>query len=246
MTSAGTLARALAGEAVSAFVPMVWRDLPGFVHSQASPQWWRDVGFCQRALSDAAGVCQADGMLVPIVGDEAREALRSSPGEPTDVASDITESPAVQPSLTLVAQAAATAGYDVVALMPTLEEMADALPGCERDDIEDAVSDLAREALNRGAIAVAVRALDPGAATEVTERLATVATYFGARSLAVTPDRAWAHGGEVDVHVVSAEGPWPASVRGIVTTYVDLSSTTPAAVRSLVQTRRGASGFDER
>jgi hypothetical protein len=208
------------------FAPYIWSDLPGFVQSTAPEKWWFDVEFCQRALTDAGGVCQADALLVPLLHEQVLAAVGARTEDPADVAADITTLDEVQLSLTLVEQMVTIGRYGMISVLPTLGALGAALHGCEPEDLEDAMSDLARAALDTGAEAIAVRGASIDEVERTVARLSTVARYFGIEVLGVTPGRGWSSRGTT-VHVLAAGESWPS--HALATTYDDLTTTCSAA-----------------
>lgn len=243
MTPTSRLRQALAGENITAFAPLVWASLPEFVQSSAPAEWWNDTGFCQRALSDAAAVCEADAMLVPILHEHVRAAVRQMTGPPEDIAADIAELPCVLQSLDIVQRLVAIGRVGVVALMPTMAELEATLSGCEIEDVEDALSNVARASLSRGADAVAVRGGDADVRVAL-KRLSGVAQYFGTHALGITAGRSWAADNGLDIGLVSDARPWPDPSPHVVTSFDDLSLSTPAKLRVLVKQRQRLGGTD--
>jgi hypothetical protein len=223
------LTRVVAGGGSVAFAPYAWADLPGFVQSTAPDEWWLNVDFCQRALTDAGGVCKADAVLVPLLDEHALQAFSERTGEPADIAAEITSLDEVFPGLALVDQMVAVGGYDVVAVLPPLEDLAEVLHGAESEDLEDALSDLAREALDRRASAIAVRGRVVAQVEQTVTRLAQVADYFGTQVLGLTPDKGWASHGGINVEVCDLGTQWPRQPGTLVLTYADLSKSCSAA-----------------
>jgi hypothetical protein len=223
------VARIVAGEGPVAFAPYAWADLPGFVKSTAPDEWWVNVDFCQRALADAGGVCKADAVLVPLLDEHALQAISERTEEPADIAAEITSLDAVFPGLALVDQMVAVGSYDAVAVLPPLADLAEALQGAESEDLEDALCHLTREALDRGASAIAVRGPVVAQVEQTVTRLAQVADYFGTQVLGLTPDRGWASHGGITVEVCDLGSRWPQQPGTLVLTYADLSTSCSAA-----------------
>jgi hypothetical protein len=223
------LARIVAGEGSVAFAPYVWADLPGFVQSTAPDTWWVNVDFCQRALADAAGVCEADAVLVPLLDERPLQAISERGEDPADIAAEISSLDEVLPALALVDQLGAVGRYEVVGVLPPIDELAGALPGAEPEDLEDALSLLTREALERRASAIVVRGPEVGQVEQTVARLAPVADYFGTQALGLTPDKAWASHGGITVEVGDLGAPWAQHPGTLVLTYADLSESCSAA-----------------
>jgi len=63
-----------------AFAPRLWAALPSFVHLARPAEFWHDVGSTQRMLSDAARVCSAEAVTIPVPPRPlSAERLRSLP-----------------------------------------------------------------------------------------------------------------------------------------------------------------------
>jgi hypothetical protein len=224
----GPLSGRLTGGA-GLLAPYAWRDLPGFVRSTAPDAWWFDVDFCQRALTDVGGVCQADALLVPVLEEHALDALGGRTEDPADLAADITTLEEVQPANALIQRLVAVGRYDVIAVLPTLAAVGGVLAGAAPEDIEDALSDLARAALERGAGAIAVRGAARSLVEPAVARLTPVADYFGTLVVGVTPADGWTSREGTTVEVVEVGRPWPGLAPALFVTHDDLTTSGTAA-----------------
>ena len=234
---------ALSGADLVAFAPLAWARLPGFLHVALAGAFWLDVGTTQRLLGDAAGVCAADACVVPLLPRLPSCGGAVPPGgadAPRD-AGEFAARPEVAATTALLRRLADTAGVGLVAELPPLASLSGLLPGAAPEDVEDALTDLARAGLEAGAQAVCVRgAAGPDVAATV-EAIAPLADFYGASTLGVDGERGWAAGDVCPVGVLGRDGRWPELTRGVVLTAGDVTEWwTPHDVRALLRERRDA------
>jgi hypothetical protein len=236
VTGADRLRGALSGADLVAFAPLAWARLPGFLHATLAGEFWLDVAVTQRLLGDAAGVCAADACVVPVLPRPARL------GPPAGIAADeIATQPEVAATTALLGGLAGAGAVGLVAELPLLADLARLLPGAAREDLEDALADLARAGLEAGAQAVSVRG-GPGRDVAATvEAVAPLADFYGAPALGVDGGRGWAADGRCPVGVLGRDGGWPDLARGVVLTAGDVTEWwTAGQVRALLRERQEA------
>jgi len=224
----------LAGGGGMVFAPLAWSGLPAFVHAPVTGEFWLDPGVTQRMLGDAAVVCAADALAVPLLPRLRSPGAHAAPGHPDDVAG----LPDVLAVTSLVGRLAATGAVGQVGELPTLGQLGRLLPGAAAEDTEDALSDLARAALEAGADAVAVRGEDHEDVRRTVDAIASLAGFYGAPTLGVAGERAWAADDSLPVGVLRPGGSWPGLPRGLILTSGDITGWGSAAdVRALLPPR---------
>lgn len=238
MTGRERTRTALSGGEGVAFGPLIWSGLPKFVHARSDDAFWLDVGTCQRMLSDAGSICVADALTVPLLPH-----LRS-PGAAEPLACGADEVPQlaeVDAAVELLGRLAAVGAMGLIAELPKLGDLTRLLPGAAAEDIEDALSDLTRAALEAGADAVAVR----GAGADVdrsVDAIAPLARFYRAPVLGIDGQRGWADGVQCQIGLLGPDGSWPELARGLVLTSGDVTEWwTPDDMRAVLR-RRGEVG----
>lgn len=243
VTGADRLRGALSGADLVAFAPLAWARLPGFLHATLAGEFWLDVAVTQRLLGDAAGVCAADACVVPVL---PRRPARPGPpgrlGPPAGIAADeIATQPEVAATTALLGRLAGAGAVGLVADLPLLADLARLLPGAAREDVEDALADLARAALEAGAQAVSVRGAPGRDVAATVEAVAPLADFYGAPALGVDGERGWAADDRCPVGVLGRDGRWPDLARGVVLTAGDVTEWwTAGQVRALLRERQEA------
>lgn len=234
-SGAGRLRGALSGTDEVAFAPLAWARLPEFLHAPQAGEFWLDVGTTQRLLGDAAGVCAADACVVPLL-----PRLGPPPASPLP-AGEIAARPEVAATTALLGRLAGVGAVGLVAGLPPLADLARLLPGAAREDVEDALTDLARGGLEAGAQAVCVRGAPGRDVAATVDAVAPLADYYGATALGVDGERGWAADDRCPVGVLGRDGRWPDLARGVVLTAGDVTDWwTAREVRALLRERRGA------
>lgn len=232
MSARDRLRAALAGADDLAFVPRAWSRLPAFVRaggSTESADFWGDPARTHRMLSDAAALCSADGMVVPLP-----PAIPPGP--------DVLADAGVEATLALLERVRAVGSHGLVIELPTLDRLGEAWPGAVSDDVEDALSDLVRAGMEAGADAAAVRG-EEAAVTRTLALVTPLAGYFGAPVAGQAGDAAWFAPGGPEAASLSRDGRWPALARGVVLTAGDLTEWwSPDEVRAVVAERDHARG----
>ncbi len=211
---------ALAGESDLAFVPLVWQRLPVFVRAAAGVEFWRDVAAVARWLGEAAMVCEADAVEVPMLPG----LLSSADSAATEKApSQLADLPEVRSMAGVVARISAVGRTGVVVGVPGLEELSGALPWAAEEDLEDALRDLVRAGVEAGAEAVVVR----GAAGAGVERsvgaVAPLAAYYGAKVFGTDGVDCWRSEGAPSVGLLGRDGHWASLDSGVILTAGDVS-----------------------
>ena len=225
----------LAGGEDVVFAPLAWSSLPAFVRAPVRGDFWREPSLAQRLLGDAADICAADALAVPVL-----PGLRSGAATGPVAASDeIAGLPDVVAAVELISRLAAAGSTGQVAELPTLGELAALVPGAAAEDAEDALSDLTRACLEAGADAVAVRGGSHPDVAGTVAAVADLASYYGAPALGVDGGQGWAAAGGIQVGLLGPSGQWPDLAHGIVLTSGDITGWwTPAEARAVLG-RRG-------
>jgi hypothetical protein len=234
VTGADRLGAALGGADVVAFAPLAWAGLPEFLHVEGSGAFWLDAATAQRLLGDAAGVCAADACVVPML-PRPPAAARPRP-DGASAPDEIAGLPEVAATTALLRRLAAVGAVGLVADLPPLADLARMLPGAAREDLEDALTDLARAGLEAGAHAVCVRGAPDAGVADTVDAIAPLADYYAAAALGVEGARGWAAGGRCQVGVLGSDGRWPDLACGVVLTAADVTECwTPQQVRALLR-----------
>jgi hypothetical protein len=227
------LRAALSGSDVVAFAPLAWARLPEFLHVTASGTFWLDAVTTQRLLNDAVSVCAADACVVPLLPRRRPDGA----GAPDEIAA----LPEVAAAAALLRRLAGAGGAGLVAELPALPGLAALVPGAAREDLEDALTDLARAGLEAGAQAVCVRGAPDADVAQTVATVAPLADYYGAVALGVGGQRGWAAGGGCPVGVLGRDGQWPDLARGVVLTAGDVTQWwTPQQVRAMLREHQDA------
>lgn len=233
---------ALAGRA-TAFAPLAWRQVPRLVR-QPTEGWWREGRRGQRLLDDVAALADADALFV-CAAEEAVTALEASGRRGDDALDELAATAEARDGNELIACLVQASPYAVIAALPTVADLADRLGSSDLEAAEDALSDLARGALEAGADALAVRGADLEAIRAAVEHAAGMGGYYGRPTLGIcaTADRleAWVEGRpEVGVVALTDADDWPALAAGVVVTAEDVSVAWEASRLHVAARRRAA------
>jgi hypothetical protein len=228
---------ALSGADLVAFAPLAWTRLPEFLHVAGGGAFWLDVATTQRLLGDAVSVCTADACVVPMLPRPRSPDGSPPPGD----ASEVAGRPEVTAAATLLRRLADAGGPGLLAELPPLAGLAGMLPGAAPEDVEDALTDLARAGLEAGAQALCVRGAPGGDAAATVDTIAPLAGFYGAPALGTDGERGWVAGDGCQVGVLRRDGRWPDLARGVVLTAGDVTQWwTAREVRALPRERQGA------
>ncbi len=238
MNGRGLLRAALAGADCVAFVPRTWSRLPAFVRVAAAEDFWLDPALTQRMLADAATVCAADGLVVPLLPTRPAAGGPRRDGTPQDLVTD----PDVEATVALLERLRSVGSHGLVIELPTLSELGRFWPDVVVEDVEDAFSDLVRAGMEAGGDAASVR----GAQADVEETLtllAPLAAYYGAAAIGVAPDGVWLMPGGPEIGVLDRAGRWPDVSRGAVLTGGDVTDWwSPGDFRKVLAERGHGGG----
>ncbi|MHB1928682.1 MAG: hypothetical protein ACYDEN_03600 [Acidimicrobiales bacterium] len=219
MTGAARLGAALAGDGVVAFAPLAWGQLPQFVRVPAGDRFWNDPDLTCRMLTDAAGLCGADAVVVPLLPG-------SDPQGPVD-ATAVVDLPAVAAASAVIESLAGSDELGVLAELPDAAGLRRLIAGGDDLDVEDAASSLARAAFEAGAAGVAVRS--PDEVQPVFAAAAALADFYGGLAVGVGGGWCRGHPDSLPVAAVGSDGAWPVLERGVVVTAGDLTEWWSAA-----------------
>lgn len=224
---------ALAGERRT-FAPLVWEQLPRVVNAVEPGRWWSDPTTAARLAIDLAGSCDASALVVPLLGPSAIDEVRAA-ADPEDALDDVLGVAAAADALDALERIAVSSRVGAIGLVPSSAPLTDV---ADEAVVGDALCDLARDALERGALAILVA----GPAEETSApaaRIARLAENFARPVIAVddgNPPACRQVGGAGRIVVADAMGgtaPGP----GLVLTPGDVSSSW-----DIDRLRRAASG----
>lgn len=233
MSEGNKMRTALAGGDVLCFAPLVWHHVPEFLGSSATVGWRRDAKEAQGLLTDAGAVCGADALLLPLPDSQVLVDAGERAKQDPQLLERVTSLAEIASGLALTERMRRAGRYAIVALLPTLEEFAQAFPQEEPEDLEDGLRDVARESLEAGAVALALVS-SANELTRTVTKLGPISDYFGTSVLAIQSDAPWVHHGNCDIGLVTETGQWPSLTHGIVTTAGDVSEWwTPQQTRRI-------------
>jgi len=236
LTGRARLETALTGGDCVAFAPLVWARLPEFVRSSVVPEFWLDIATTQRMLGDAASVCLADALAVPLLPRLGPAGAITAPSP-----DEIAELEEVAASAALLGRLRAIGEVGLVAEFPGLGELARMFPGASDLDLEDALNDLVRIGLEAGAQAAVVRVPVGEDLTRSLAAVAPVAGYYFASVLGVDGERASAFHDSCQVALLGHDGSWPELSRGVVLSAGDVTEWwTPDDMRAVLAGRGDA------
>ncbi len=135
----------------------------------------------------------------------------------------------------LIGNFVAIKALGVIVEVPTTRQLSSVLADQSEEDVEDALSDLVRVALESGADAIAFRTSDAeGDARTTAQALSSLADFYGAPSIGVDGVHTWISGDVCEIGLIGPEDEWPKLVTGLVITAGDLTEWgSPEGIRAI-------------
>jgi hypothetical protein len=191
-------------------------------------------------VADVAGVSLADALILPMVPQLALLPEGVNLGCAPD---EVVLTNHVVAMSNLIGQLAAIKAMGVIVEVPTMRRLSSALANQSEEDVEDALSDLVRAALESGADAIALRTSDADGDARITAKsVSPLSDFYGAQTIGVDDANTWISNGVCEIGLLGPEDDWPELVRGIVVTTGDLTEWgTPDSIRA-IHNKRGRPG----
>jgi hypothetical protein len=216
-----TTRHALSGGDDIAFAPLAWESLPAFVRATSDSAFWHDLSTSLRLLNDAVGVTSADALVIPLLPQVTTVLERGLVGLSPD---DLIGSTDAVSTVAIIERLAAIGAVGVVAEVPSLRRLEELLGRVVIEDLEDAMSDLLRSALEAGADAVCVRTAKGESLERALKGVAPIVEFFGATAIALTIDGGISDSARCGVSLLGPDGTWPVLDRGVVFTSGDVTT----------------------
>lgn len=249
MSARDNFLAALNGQDVVSFSALTWERLPGFLNATAGPDWWLDVGYCGRALVEAATLCGSEAIQIPLLRFPDPLITGDMPPATTHVYEQLASRRDVKATFTIIDQLSTLGQYGILGVIPSISFMHELWPDMSRDDLEDDTSDLVSGLFELGADGVVIRGPDKEQVKESTDLISRLARHFGRVAIGATPGEAWSSEGLHTLAVASPDKAWPRLSRGVLLSTSDLSRQSPRELQDWLASRPRTlpfSGFGKR